>query len=88
MQSSALGSGGSKYTERLPEAGIEPSAGSAGDSSDNTLAEAINGLYKTEVFRRQGPWRSLEAAEYANRQAAKPRYGAVIQPTEAPALAA
>ncbi len=54
-----------KYTERLAEAGIEPSVGSVGDSYDNALAETINGLYKTEVIRRRGPWRSLEAVEFA-----------------------
>jgi putative transposase len=54
-----------KYTERLAEAGIEPSVGSVGDSYDNALAETINGLYKTEVIRCRGPWRSLEAVEFA-----------------------
>ena len=54
-----------KYTERLVEAGIEPSVGSVGDSYDNALAETINGLYKTEVIRLRGPWRSLEAVELA-----------------------
>ena len=54
-----------RYTERLAEAGIEPSVGSVGDSYDNALAETINGLYKTEVIRRRGPWRSLEAVEMA-----------------------
>ncbi|HEX2940445.1 MAG TPA: IS3 family transposase [Rhodopila sp.] len=54
-----------KYTDRLVEAGIEPSVGSVGDSYDNALAESINGLYKTEVIRRRGPWKSLEAVEYA-----------------------
>jgi transposase InsO family protein len=54
-----------KYTERLTEAGIEPSVGSVGDSYDNALAETINGLYKTEVIRRRGPWRNLEAVEFA-----------------------
>ena len=54
-----------KYTERLAEAGIEPSVGSVGDSYDNALAETVNGLYKTEVIRRRGPWRSLEAVEFA-----------------------
>ena len=53
------------YTERLAEAGIAPSVGSVGDSYDNALAETINGLYKTEVIRRCGPWRSLEAVELA-----------------------
>jgi len=54
-----------KYTERLVEAGLVPSVGSVGDSYDNALAETINGLYKTEVIHRRGPWRSLEAVEYA-----------------------
>jgi putative transposase len=54
-----------KYTERLGEAGIEPSVGSVGDSYDNALAETINGLYKAEVIHRRGPWRSFEAVEYA-----------------------
>jgi transposase InsO family protein len=54
-----------KYTERLAEAGIEPSVGSVGDSYDNALAETINGLYKAEVVHRRGPWRSFEAVEYA-----------------------
>ncbi len=54
-----------RYTERLAEEGIEPSVGSVGDSYDNALAETINGLYKTEVIRRQSPWRSLEEVEFA-----------------------
>ena len=54
-----------KYTERLAEAGIEPSVGSVGDSYDNALAETINGLYKAEVIYRRGPWRSFEAVEFA-----------------------
>jgi putative transposase len=54
-----------KYTERLAEAGIEPSVGSIGDSYDNALAETINGLYKAEVIHRRGPWRSFEAVEFA-----------------------
>ena len=54
-----------RYTERLAEAGIDPSVGSVGDSYDNALAETINGLYKTEVIRRRGPWKSLEAVEFA-----------------------
>jgi transposase InsO family protein len=53
------------YTERLAEAGIEPSVGSVGDSYDNALAECINGLYKAEMIWRKGPWRSMEAVEYA-----------------------
>ena len=52
-----------KYTERLAEAGIEPSVGSVGDSYDNALAETVNGLYKAEVIHRRGPWRSFEAVE-------------------------
>ena len=54
-----------KYTERLAEAGIEPSVGSVGDSYDNALAETINGLYKAEVIHRRSPWRSYEAVEFA-----------------------
>ena len=54
-----------RYSERLAEAGIEPSVGSVGDSYYNALAETINGLYKAEVIHRRGPWRSFEAVEYA-----------------------
>ena len=54
-----------KYTERLAEAGVESSVGSVGDSYDNALAETINGLYKAELIHRRGPWRSLEAVEFA-----------------------
>ena len=54
-----------KYTERLAAAGIEPSVGSIGDSYDNALAETVIGLFKTEVIHRRGPWRSLEAVEFA-----------------------
>jgi putative transposase len=54
-----------KYSERLAEAGIEPSVGSKGDSYDNALAETINGLYKAEVIHRRGPWHSFEAVEFA-----------------------
>jgi transposase InsO family protein len=54
-----------RYTERLADAGIEPSVGSVGDSYDNALAETINGLYKAEVIHRRGPWRSFEAVEFA-----------------------
>jgi putative transposase len=54
-----------RYTERLAEAGIEPSVGSRGDSYDNALAETVIGLYKTEVIRQAGPWRGLEDVEYA-----------------------
>ena len=54
-----------RYTERLAAAGIERSVGSVGDSYDNALAETINGLYKTEVIRRSGPWRNVDDVEYA-----------------------
>jgi transposase InsO family protein len=54
-----------KYSDRLHEAGIEPSVGSVGDSYDNALAETINGLYKAELIHRRGPWRSFEAVEFA-----------------------
>jgi putative transposase len=53
------------YTERLSEAGMEPSVGSIGDSYDNALAESVIGLFKTEVIRRRGPWRGLEDVEFA-----------------------
>ena len=54
-----------RYTERLAEAGIAASVGSVGDSYDNALAETINGLFKTEVIRRRGPWRGVEDVEFA-----------------------
>jgi transposase InsO family protein len=54
-----------RYTDRLAEAGIAPSVGSQGDAYDNALAESVIGLFKTEVIRRKGPWRSLEAVEFA-----------------------
>ena len=54
-----------RYTERLAEAGIAPSVGSRGDSYDNALAESVIGLFKTEVIRRRGPWRSVEDVEFA-----------------------
>lgn len=54
-----------RYTERLAEAGIEPSVGSVGDSYDNALAETVIGLYKTEVIHKRGPWRNLDAVEFA-----------------------
>ena len=54
-----------RYSERLAEAGIEPSVGSKGDSYDNALAETINGLYKAEVIHRRGPWKTKEAVELA-----------------------
>ena len=54
-----------RYTERLADAGIEPSVGSRGDSYDNALAETIIGLFKTEVIHHEGPWKGLEHVEYA-----------------------
>ena len=54
-----------RYTERLAEAGIEPSVGSVGDAYVNALAESVIGLYKTEVIDRRGPWRHAEAVEFA-----------------------
>jgi putative transposase len=53
-----------RYTERLAEAGIEPSVGSVGDSYDNALAETIIGLYKTEVIHQLGPWRNVDHVEF------------------------
>jgi putative transposase len=54
-----------RYTERLADAGAVCSVGSRGDSYDNALAEAVNGLYKAELIRKNGPWRSLEQVELA-----------------------
>lgn len=54
-----------RYTERLAEAGIEPSVGSKGDSYDNALAETINGLYKAELIHHRGPWKTRESVELA-----------------------
>ncbi len=53
------------YTERLAEAGIEPSVGSVGDSHDNAMAETVNGLFKAEIIHRGGPWRTCEQVELA-----------------------
>lgn len=54
-----------RYADRLADVGIDPSVGSVGDSYDNALAETINGLYKAELIRQQGPWRGVEAVEFA-----------------------
>ncbi len=54
-----------RYTDRLAQAGIAASVGSVGDSYDNALAETINGLYKTELIKPRGPWRTVDAVEYA-----------------------
>ena len=56
-----------RYTERVADAGIELSVGSRGDAYDHSLAESVMGLFKTEVIRRRGPWRGLEAVEFATR---------------------
>lgn len=53
------------YSERLAEAGIEPSVGSKGDSHDNAMAETIKGLYKAEVIHRRAAWKTIEAVELA-----------------------
>jgi transposase InsO family protein len=54
-----------RYTDRLAEAGIEPSVGSTGDSYDNALAESVIRLFKTEEIYRRGPWKGLEDVEFA-----------------------
>lgn len=54
-----------RYTERLLDAGIEPSVGSVGDSYDNALAETVNGLYKAELIHRRNSWKSIEEVELA-----------------------
>ena len=54
-----------RYTARLAEAGAVTSVGSKGDSYDNAMAESVIGLYKTELVRRKGPWRSLDDLEFA-----------------------
>ena len=63
-----------KYSERLAEAGIDPSVGSVGNSYDNALAETINGLYKAEAIHRRGPWRSFEVGRIRH-----PRMGGLVQ---------
>ena len=54
-----------RYTERLGEVGVIPSVGRVGNSYDNALAETVIGLFKTEVIRPQGPWKSLDEVEFA-----------------------
>jgi putative transposase len=54
-----------RYTDRLADAGAVRSVGSRGDSYDNALAESLNGLYKTELIRRRGPWKGLDDVELA-----------------------
>ena len=54
-----------RYGERLAEIGAIPSTGTVGDSYDNSMAEAVNALYKAELIRQQGPWRTVEQVEFA-----------------------
>lgn len=54
-----------KYSERLQQAGLAASVGSVGDSYDNALAETINGLYKTELIKPRGPWKTVDQVEFA-----------------------
>jgi len=57
-----------RYSERLAEAGIEPSVASRGDSYDNALAETINGLYKIELVHRRGSWKTKKSLDLATLQ--------------------
>ncbi len=57
-----------RYSERLAEAGVEPSVGSKGDSYDNALAETTNGLYKAELIHRRAPWKTKASVELATLQ--------------------
>jgi transposase InsO family protein len=57
-----------RYSERLAEVGIAASVGSVGDSNDNALADAVNSLYKAEVIRHRGPWRSLDRRRIHHRR--------------------
>ena len=52
-------------TDRFGDAGVAPPVGSQGDDHDSALAESVIGLYKTEVIQRKGPWRTIEAGEFA-----------------------
>jgi putative transposase len=54
-----------RYTQRLAEAGAVASVGSTGDSYDNALAEAFNSLFKAELVRNLGPWKSIDDLEIA-----------------------
>lgn len=54
-----------RYAERLLDADVEASVGSVGDVYDNALTETINGLFKTEVIHRCGPWKGIDDVEYA-----------------------
>ena len=67
-----------RYTDRLADAGIAPSVGSRGDSYDNALAESVIGLFKTEVIRRLGPWRTSRS-----RRIRDARLGGLVQSSTA-----
>jgi len=54
-----------RFTERLADLGAAPSIGSVGDSYDNSMAESLNGIYKTELVKPAGPWRTFDQLEYA-----------------------
>lgn len=53
-----------KYTERLADADVDPSVGSVGDSYDNALAESVIGIFKTEVIKQLGPWKTMQDVEW------------------------
>jgi putative transposase len=53
-----------KYTERLADADVDPSVGTVGDSYDNALAESVIGLFKTEVIKQLGPWKTMQEVEW------------------------
>ncbi len=79
------------FTDRLVEAGIDASVGTTGDSYDNALAETINGLYKTELIKLQGPWRTVGseiAAAASGLRGMCERRRRDRHPTAAPATAA
>jgi putative transposase len=57
-----------RYTQRLADEGAVASVGSKGDSFDNALAEAVNGLYKAELIGPRGPWRTASQVELATLQ--------------------
>lgn len=54
-----------RYTQQLAELGVIPSVGTVGDSFDNAMAESLNGIFKTELYKPQGPWRTRKQLEYA-----------------------
>lgn len=56
------------YTDRIAELGTVPPTGTVGDSFDDAMAKAVNNLYKTELIRQQGPWKTVEQVEFATLQ--------------------